>query len=114
MGNQFSRAKLLRAFRHLPSVPAKHVKSSYLQYKKSMGAPPFITRNQFLEIFYPDLLEDYDSRRKKDKKKEAETIRADLQYQILDRRSQSRVSALDVFVGFIGPRFNGKSIALCF
>ena len=31
--------------------------------------------------------------------KEQETIRADLQYQILDRRSQGRVSALDVFAG---------------
>ena len=99
MGNKFSRAKLLRAFRHLPSVPSKHVHSSYETYKKHMNSPAFLTRNQFLEIFYPDLLEDTDSRKKKDKKKEQETIRADLQYQILDRRNQGRVSALDIFVG---------------
>ena len=100
MGHSFSRAKLLRAFRHLPSVPARHVHTSYETYKKQMSSPAFITRNQFLEIFYPDLLlETNASSRKKDKKKEAETIRADLQYQILDRRAQGRVSALDVFIG---------------
>ena len=97
MGNQFARAKLLRAFRHLPSVPARHVQSCYETYKKQLNAPPFLTRNQFLEIFYPDLLDQ--SRQKKDKKKEQETIRADLQYTVLDRRCQGRVSALDIFVG---------------
>ena len=101
MGTQFSRAPLLRPFRHLPSVPAKHVRAAKEVYVKELGSPPFVTRDEFLRIFYADLVVDAEAMRgkKKDRKKEEETIRADLQYQLLDRRAQGRVSALDMFAG---------------
>lgn len=101
MGTQFSRAPLLRPFRHLPSVPAKHVTAAKEVYVKELGSPPFVTRDEFLCIFYADLVTDAEAMRgkKKDRKKEEETIRADLQFQLLDRRAQGRVSALDIFAG---------------